>query len=373
MSRKAVVLIGFLPNPRIYKRIELEKTLYDEVHLICWDRGSNMLAAPVEDGYRVHCIKIDASKDPLKRLVPYKQFSEQASALLEEIKPDLVHVQGLDMLKIACKYKKKYGTRVIYEVADLHRLLVDKQKNPVRHVAQFYLKREDKSLTKHIDLLITTSRKYSERYFDAFVPKEKTFYFPNVPNLKVFEGYQKKKKTDRLTVGYIGGVRYKKQIFNLLDAVKSCDMGLMLAGFEQEPVEVEPLCRNYRYGEWVGRFDFSTQVKSLYEKCDIMYSVYDADMANVRVAIPNKLYEAVYCEMPLIVAKGTYLEEIVTEWGVGVGVDHRDSAELTKVLARFKNDADYYNSMAENCKLHKEEADLAVYNQKLAGIIESWD
>ena len=176
-----------------------------------------------------------------------------------------------------------------------------------------------------------------------------------------------------MTVGYIGSVRYKKQIINLIDAVKACDMNLMIAGFEPDPIEIEPLCRNYKHGEWVGRFDFATQVKGLYEKCDLMYSVYDADMANVRVALPNKLYEAVYCEMPLIVAKGTYLEEVVNEWGVGVGVDHRDSAELTRVLDRFKNDPDYYNKMVENCRLHKEEADLAVYNRKLKDIISSLD
>ena len=372
-QKKAVILIGFLPNPRMYKRIELEKGLFDELHLICWDKGSNMLPAPTEDNYMVHCFKIDAGKDPLKRMIPYRKFSAQAYALLEKIKPDSIHVQGLDMLKIACKYKKKHGARVIYEVADLHRLLVDKQKNPVRAAAQIYLKSEDKKLTKSIDLLIITSLKYAERYFNAFVPKEKIFYFPNVPNLSAFQGYRKKERNGSMTVGYIGSVRYKKQIINLIDAVKACDMNLMIAGFEPDPIEIEPLCRNYKHGEWVGRFDFATQVKGLYEKCDLMYSVYDADMANVRVALPNKLYEAVYCEMPLIVAKGTYLEEVVNEWGVGVGVDHRDSAELTRVLDRFKNDPDYYNKMVENCRLHKEEADLAVYNRKLKDIISSLD
>ena len=29
-QKKAVILIGFLPNPRMYKRIELEKGLFDE-------------------------------------------------------------------------------------------------------------------------------------------------------------------------------------------------------------------------------------------------------------------------------------------------------------------------------------------------------
>ena len=60
----SVMLIGFMPNPRIYKRIDLEKKLLD-LHLVCWDKGSNMLLPPKEDGYSVHIIKINAGNDDI--------------------------------------------------------------------------------------------------------------------------------------------------------------------------------------------------------------------------------------------------------------------------------------------------------------------
>lgn len=370
MKKKGVILIGFMPNPRIYKRIALEKEILD-ISLICWNRGSNMLPPPKEDGYTAHIIKIDAGGNPLRRLGPYARFSKEADRLLRDIRPDLIHVQGLDMLKIAVAYKKAAGHNVtiIYEVADLHRLIVDPPKSPVRWAAQRYLIHEDRRCTKETDLLIVTSPQYIDKYFHAFVSAEKTMYIPNVPNLEAFRGYQKKARGEQLVVGYIGGIRYKRQMRNLLTAAKRCGVRLMIAGFENEPAEIEPLCKENPDIEWVGRFDFNSQAAGLYGKCDLMYSVYDADMENVRVALPNKLYESVYCEMPIIVAKGTYLADVVSQWGVGVAVDHRDPAELTEALEKFINSPDYYDKFVRNCSAYKDEVDLARYNTALKGWI----
>ena len=161
MAHKIAILIGFLPNPRIYKRIALEKQI-GHVHLICWNRGDSMLEAPKEDGYVAHVINVEAGGNPLKRLVPYKKFSKSANVLLNQIQPDLIHVQGLDMLKIACAYKKRSRkpVRIIYEVADLHRLLVDHQKSTIAQVAQKCLRHFDRMLEKQYDLLVLTSMKY---------------------------------------------------------------------------------------------------------------------------------------------------------------------------------------------------------------------
>jgi succinoglycan biosynthesis protein ExoL len=365
MKKQIVILIGCLPQPIVYKRVELAKELGD-VHLICWDRCNSMLLPPVEDGYSAHVIKIQAKNNPLKRLIPYHKFCMEAGRMLKDIQPDLIHVQGLDMLKIACSYKKHASkpVRIIYEVADLHRLLVDRQKSPVARAAQKYLRFMDRHLEQEYDLLILTSMKYYDVYFHNFVVKEKVLYMPNVPDLSAFASYRKK-KDGQFTIGYIGGIRYKKEIKLLLDAAKINNVHLMFAGFENEPLEIEPICKADSNIEWVGRFDFNKQAATLYGKCDVMYSVYDADMHNVRVALPNKLYEAVYCEMPLIVAKNTYLAQVVEEWGVGVAVDHKSVDELAAALKELRENKALREQIAENCRKHKDEVDLQKYNAQL--------
>jgi len=332
-----VMLLGFLPNHRLLRRIELEKEI-GTVHLICWDRGADMMPPPSEKGITVHIINIPAGSDPLKRLVPTRKFSQQATQILKQIKPQIIHVQGLDMLQIAASFKNRSKTsvKIIYEVADLHRYIIDNQKDLLHKLVKWYLVRADRRLEKSYEFLIETSEAFYDTYFKEFVPRDKVLYMPNMPDLSIYDSYKKKKEGD-FTIGYIGGVRYKKQIHNLIEAARICKVKLLIAGFEDEPVELEPICKADPNIEWVGRFNYAEQAPLLYGKCDVMYSVYDADMANVRVALPNKLYESVYCEMPIIVAKDTYLAEVVERWGVGLAVDHRTSDELIEAIGNLKN------------------------------------
>lgn len=367
------ILVGFVPGPRFKKRIALEKELSD-LHLICWDRGIKNKIMPEADGFTIHSLLIPTVNNPLKRMLPYLKFRSFALKELEKVQPDVIHLQGLDMLKIACDYKKKAHNpvRIIYEVGDLHRLIVDEGKTLPRKIIRRYLIDTERKCCEDIDLLIVTSMKYVESHFGAFVPEEKTMYIPNVPNLTAFKSY-KKKESGPFTVGFIGGLRYKKQILNMIDACTKCGLQMMFAGYEEEPQVIYEACKDRADVEWHGYFDFYTEVADMYGKCEVMYSVYDADMENVRVALPNKLYEAVYCEMPLIVAKGTYLEEVVNQWGVGVAVDHRSSEELAQVLDRLKSDKDYYKRFVDNCRMHKEMVDLQLYNNTLSKVILSWE
>lgn len=366
------ILLGFVPGPRLQKRIDLEKTIGD-LHLICWDRGIKNKTMPEEDGFSIHSLLIPTVNNPLKRTLPYLKFRSYALKELDEVQPDVIHLQGLDMLKIACEYKRKAKkpVHIIYEVGDLHRLIVDEGKTIPMKIIRRYLINKERKCCKDIDLLIVTSMKYVESHFGAFVSEKKTMYIPNVPNLTAFKSY-KRKESGPFTVGFIGGLRYKKQIQNMIDACTKTGLHMMFAGYEEEPQIIYETCKDRTDVDWYGRFNFDEKVAEMYGKCNVMYSVYDADMENVRVALPNKLYEAVYCEMPLIVAKGTYLEEVVNEWGVGVAVDHRSAEELIHILNRLKTDKEYYKGFADNCKVHKDHIDLAYYNAILTKRIYGW-
>ena len=121
----SVVMIGSIPKPRTYKRIAFLKR-FSKMNLLCWDRvNETQLNIDENVDYPVNVIKLKAANDPLKRAVPYAKFTKKALKLLEEIKPDLIQVEGLDILKIADKYKRKSKKKVVvvYEVPYLRRLI----------------------------------------------------------------------------------------------------------------------------------------------------------------------------------------------------------------------------------------------------------
>lgn len=361
---KTVFLIGFLPNPRIIKRINLAKS-YSNVHLICWDREKDMLETPKFDDVPCSIIKEKVGGNYYSRLFGLNRFKKAAYKILVREEPDIIHVQHLDMLQIACKYKNSHNSvHIIYEVADLHRLLVDEQKGIIKKLAQNHLRKQDIVCSRLAEILIVTSQMYYDTYFSSFVPEEKLFYFPNVPDLSAFENYIPKDHSSNFTIGYIGGIRYKNEIKLLINSVEKQGINLLVAGFEQGNHEIEDLCKNKENIQWLGRFDFKKDAAQLYGRCDCIFSVYDASMKNCRVALPNKLYEAVYCELPIIVADNTYVGDIVRDWGVGIPVIHNSQSSLDAAIEELKDGEKYYKYV-ENCNLHKEEINLDRYNELL--------
>jgi glycosyltransferase involved in cell wall biosynthesis len=53
---------------------------------------------------------------------------------------------------------------------------------------------------------------------------------------------------------------------------------------------------------------------------------------NNKIALPNKLYEAMYFQVPIITSKGTYLGELVDEYGIGNIVKCCDKEELLNTM-----------------------------------------
>ena len=146
----------------------------------------------------------------------------------------------------------------------------------------------------------------------------------------------------------------------LVDCAETCGCKVIFAGAavtSNDYNDIKAYCEGKDFVEFTGRYDYDSEIASLYGRVDCVFAVYDADNPNVRIALPNKLYESVYCELPIIVAKGTYLEELIKEWGVGVSVSHKDPSDLADALKKLKDDKAYYDRMVDCCKNSKKELD----------------
>ena len=88
-----------------------------------------------------------------------------------------------------------------------------------------------------------------------------------------------------------------------------------------------------------GPFVNPRDLPQVYAQIDVVLSTYDAMYENVLYAEPNKIYEAIYFETPIIVSSGTFLAEKVNRLGIGFDVDAMDDeavCQLTKSLTTEK-------------------------------------
>ncbi len=367
-KKKYTFLVNFTPPPRLIKRMDLVKDDFN-VFVVYWDKGGEDKYDFKRDFVTKEMIDIEADKsNPMKRLIPTYKFFKKAYESLKKIKPDVIHVQSYDALEVAYKYKKNVdlNTKIIYEVPDIHRYLTDDKKKFPENFVSSILKRRENRMIDYVDLMVMTSMKFWE-HFEGKFNKDNLVFMPNIPNLKLFKDYHmlREKNSDRkFTVGYIGGIRYINELKKLVEAMEGMDMNLLMAGFEDGNY-FENLSKTKDFIDYHGKFYYDDEIANFYSQCDCIFSVYDASMKNVRIALPNKLYESVHAELPIIVAKDTYLSELVEEWKVGVSVDHNSKEEMRSAIIRLRDDKEFYNYLQENCRKMQDELNPDKNNQNL--------
>jgi glycosyltransferase involved in cell wall biosynthesis len=202
-----------------------------------------------------------------------------------------------------------------------------------------------------VDSLIICSPKFYDVYFKKMISKDKVVFIPNAPERGMFDEYSAKNE-GKFTIGFIGQIRYLDQMKMLVDVAGDINCNVFFAGTGGSSAafdEISSYCKNKDWVSFYGKYDYKKDIAKLYGMVDCVYAVYDADNANVRIAIPNKLYESVICGLPIIVSKNTYLSEIVNKWGIGVSVEHKNRDNLAQALEKLSKDQSYYNSIVANC------------------------
>ena len=333
-------LLSHIPNPRMNKRIAVAKQ-YGNVVVVCVRRASQNIWEPYHTDVRheIICIDLPAAKHPIKRYFASNSYRKEANRFLRVHSPNLIYTEGLDSLSIAVAYQNKNKKcRIFYEVADIREIFLVPPKSPIQRLIRTAVSKAEESLLKHVDQLIVTSEKFFELYYCKYFDRDHVLFLHNVPDKSVFIDF-KKKQDGHFTVGFIGGIRYLKQMEMLVDAAEECDVDVLFAGqggTAEDDAGIHDYCKGKRNVKFFGRYAYESQIAQLYGKVDCVYAVYDAENPNVRIALPNKLYESVYCGLPIIVAKGTYLAEIVEKYGVGIAVTHNKAQELVDTIMRLK-------------------------------------
>lgn len=371
IRKKILVVFPHTPNPRMIKRVRSLLTKYD-VHVIYWDRDlGNKKINELPDDVTVTVIKRKANEgSPLKRIGKTFGVIKEVISIAKGLSPDILYLSKTDMLFAGTIYHKlfKRNSKIIYEVSDLHTLMIDEQKTPYRKFISKGLKKVEKTLCRSLSLLIVTSENFYEQFYKNMISKDRVVFMPNTPDPEVFNGFQREPH-DVFTVGFIGSVRYAEQIKMLIDASYEANINVFIAGGGKDYIRIKEYANSYKNVEVYGEYRYEEEIKELYERVDCIYSVYDTKLTNVQIALPNRLYEAAYTATPLIVSKNTYLGELVEKYQIGKTISSDSKTELIETLLYLKQDSGYLKSIEEKAKVFKNDWNLSKYNRNLLDAI----
>lgn len=365
-----VFIIPYVPIPRMIKRINTASSV-DNTSVIFWDRGTdevNNLNLP--KGVRTHRINQNANEGkPLKRIGATFRFCKRAFSLLKKENPTCIHVTKTDMLLLAWAYciTKRKRPSIIYEVSDIHGMALNNSRSISKIIIKkilYFLERIGMSV---VDRLIVTSESFWSVYYKNMIPKESVIFLPNTPRESVFKEF-KFKQNERFRIGFIGKVRYKEQLKLLIDASEMADIDVLIAGNGIDLDEIIEYCKEKKNVYIHGSYNYEKEIAALYGEIDCVYSMYDTKVQNVQIALPNRLYEAALCGLPLIVSSGTDLARIVENEKLGIVVDDRDVNGLVEALLKLKDDVPYRGNIGENCKRFYRKWRYDVVNQQLIDV-----
>lgn len=291
-----------------------------------------------------------------KRIVTYINGIRKAFKLAGD-NDDIWFYQGLDTALFAVIFGKK--RKYIYEECDLVHTYV---KNVfIRNI----LEKIDKYIIKKSYKTIVTSEGFLKyHYKDIKSIPGNIVLLPNKLS-KVIRNYPFKKRNDfnpnHIRFAFVGGVRYN----SLLSLAKHIchnfpNHEFHFYGYVSQTIteSEQPKGNNIYYH---GPFNSPQDLPKIYSEIDVVVATYDISSINVKFAEPNKLYESIYFNCPIIVSRQTFLEDKVKRLKIGYSVDAYNEDDVKKLVRDIESS---YINIKESISKIPQDTAIDNYNMK---------
>lgn len=343
---KVIFVFTYTPDPRLIRKIRSFLKYSYEVELIFSERTHAINSFIEHELANVYKLEYVDSNWLIKRLYNLIKFFLNANRIINRSKPRIIYISGFDGL-LVCYLGKWYEKAfIIYEVSDLPGGRW-RRKNIFRRL----IDQVDKLLSKYVDKIVMTSP-----YFDAGkYDKSKVTIIENLPEKRVFNKY-KKIKHEFFTIGYFGLIRHERSLETLIRALGNLnDFKVLIAGkgIGDAYENIIKFSSNYNNVILKGPYNYEDDIVDLYSSVDCVYSVYDHDDENTNLALGNKLYEAIVCELPLLATKGSKMGDFVESNKIGFTVRADNPDDIKQAVLRLAGDNNIRDAIVEKCRVLK--------------------
>jgi glycosyltransferase involved in cell wall biosynthesis len=258
-------------------------------------------------------------------------------------RPEVVHACDLDTVLPCYVYKKIFQKRLIFDVFDRYAMVFIPAKFKRLFAIVNWL---EELLGSKADALIIAG---GQKVLETFKKKPKLYtVIMNCPE-DCMPGKKKElinnSSKEALTLVYTGGIRRGRALESLVSIINSLNgVNLVIAG----PIMDKELFAQINHIPGIkynGVFE-PLDALALEKSSDVMIALYDTAVAWNRITLPNKLFEAMMCGIPIITNIAT---EIVKETKCGIIVNnYYDVNEIRKAIISLKDDDELRKILGDN-------------------------
>jgi succinoglycan biosynthesis protein ExoL len=343
MEKKSILfLLSHQPHPRFIKQINfLSKN--NNVSVIYYQRPD---IKDLESEYISNVsLSYNLGEIPngkyLKRINIYYKTIKTIKKILSKNNYDVLVVNNIDTLFLY-NISTNQKTTKIMQISDL------RSHTYTNNIKSFIIRIFEKILFKSVNKLIITSPKFFDYYKRIY--KGEYFLLENKPLKNMIpKRIQNEIKNEKTIIGIVGQLMQINPYLTLFEKFKnnnSVEIHIHGKGKYQKTIEEYSL--EYNNILYFGEYNFFKDSAEIYTKLDLLYMPYDTTNGslNNKVALPNKLYEAMYFKIPIITSFDSYLGEIVNELRIGKTIKCCDEDSIIEdINFAIKNKNIYLNNL----------------------------
>ena len=341
---KIVFIISSVTDSHILRRIESFLNAGFEVDVYGFARGVNTVNRL--KGIPLHIIGHVEDQKYFGRI--RSEWNAVNDVLKRYSRDVLFYVWGFELAAI-CMLK---GRKYLYEISDMR---YPQLSTPMRQIFGWLDKR---MIKKSLGTLMT-----SEGFIQYIGMDLNDCSFLLMPN-KLTESFKNMNRphpinlTQKVRFGFVGYYRYPDTVIRMArvigESYPNYEFHFWGTGPEHILSQVKGLALRFDNVIEHGSFKNPDDLYKVYDSVDVIACNYDARGVNERIAEPNKLYESIFFNKPIIVSQNTFLGQKVERMGVGFVIESHTDESIKLFLDNLNIEDINIKSKKENSILTEE-------------------
>lgn len=280
-------------------------------------------------------------------------------AICSEEKFEVVQVNDLPLGTIGVEIKKKFNTRLVIDLHENWPALLKTAVHTQTILGRLLSSNKqwveyEKRMLPHSDRIITIIEEARERVIGLGIDPEKISIVSNTvnyENLKIREGVKNK---DFFTIFYGGAINRHRGLQLVLEAVRMCalknmQVRLWIVGDGSFRKDLETIAKKLNITSYVlfwGHKPFNEMLEILTDSDVALIPHIRTD--NNDASSPNKLYQYMYLNVPIISSDCISLKRIINETQTGFIYKHDSPKDLFLLIEKLYKERNFLENISGN-------------------------
>lgn len=319
-----------------------------------------------QSGYDTTLLVADGKGDEIKNKVKIVDLGKQAknrarriiqsnSMLfhrMKNIQADIVHFHDPELIPFFLFFKRRFPS--VSVVFDIHENFSEKLRGGRDWIPTF--------LRSAFSYSFKTLESRAKKQFDGFVgatdliagayPPETSISLHNYPELRDYKNF-KNPSNERVRgrIVYTGGFTAHRGISQVVDALQYVKSSVELHVFGRQEDHIYDHCKSLKGFDSVvyhGKVDLLQMLDFVYN-CEIGL-VCNQPEGGYQFAMPNKLFEYMACNVPVIASEFDHWKEILEENNAGITVDSTNPERIAVAIDHLLSSEKLIVEMGRNAR-----------------------